>query len=306
MDQRVAVLVPCFNEATTIADVVAGFRAALPEAVVYVYDNASTDHTARLARQAGAVVRHEPDPGKGNVVRRMFADVDADLYVMTDGDATYDPAEAPSLLAALAERGVDMVVGARRGVHEDAGRSGHAFGNRLFNRLYRWLFGDDFTDVFSGYRVFTRRFVKSFPAVSTGFEIETEMSVHASQLRIPTVEVPVSYGARPDGSESKLSTVRDGARILVTFGVLTKETRPLLFFGVVGTVVGLVAVGLGIPLVVDYLETGLVERLPTAVIIVGLLVVATLSLLAGVILDSLARWRVEQKRLAYLREPPQG
>jgi glycosyltransferase involved in cell wall biosynthesis len=306
MDQRVAVLVPCFNEATTIADVVAGFRAALPEAVVYVYDNASTDDTARLARQAGAVVRAEPDPGKGNVVRRMFADVDADLYVMTDGDATYDPTEAPTLLAALAERGVDMVVGARRGVHEDAGRSGHAFGNRLFNRLYRWLFGDDFTDVFSGYRVFTRRFVKSFPAVSTGFEIETEMSVHASQLRIPTVEVPVSYGARPDGSESKLSTVRDGARILVTFGVLTKETRPLLFFGVVGTVVGLVGVGLGIPLVVDYLETGLVERLPTAVIIVGLLVVATLSLLAGVILDSLARWRVEQKRLAFLREPPQG
>ena len=306
MDQRVAILVPCFNEATTIADVVAGFRAALPEAVVYVYDNASTDDTARLATQAGAVVRHEPDPGKGNVVRRMFADVDADLYVMIDGDATYDPTEAPALLDALAERGVDMVVGARRGVHEDARRSGHAFGNRLFNRLYRWLFGDDFTDVFSGYRVFTRRFVKSFPAVSTGFEIETEMSVHASQLRIPTVEVPVSYGARPDGSESKLSTVRDGARILVTFGVLTKETRPLLFFGVVGTVVGLVAVGLGIPLVVDYLETGLVERLPTAVIIVGLLVVATLSLLAGVILDSLARWRVEQKRLAYLREPPQG
>jgi len=306
MGLRIAVLVPCFNEATTIGDVVAGFRAALPEAVVYVYDNASTDDTARLATQAGAVVRHEPDPGKGNVVRRMFADVDADLYVMTDGDATYDPAEAPALLAALAERGVDMVVGARRGVHEDAGRSGHAFGNRLFNRLYRWLFGDDFTDVFSGYRVFTRRFVKSFPAVSTGFEVETEMSVHASQLRIPTVEVPVSYGARPDGSESKLSTVRDGARILVTFGVLTKETRPLLFFGVVGTVVGLVGVGLGIPLVVDYLETGLVERLPTAVIIVGMLVVATLSLLAGVILDSLARWRVEQKRLAYLREPLQG
>lgn len=285
-----------------MAGVVDGFARALPEAVVYVYDNASDDDTADRAKAAGATVRFEPTPGKGNVVRRMFADVDADVYVMIDGDATYDPADAPAMIAALHEHAVDMVVGVRAGVHEDAGRSGHAFGNRLFNRLYRWLFGHAFTDVFSGYRVFTRRFVKSFPAVSTGFETETEMSVHASQLRIPTHEVEVSYGVRPEGSESKLSTVGDGLRILIMFAVLTKETRPMLFFGLIGSLIGLLGVLLGVPLVRDFLATGRVDRLPTAVIIVGMLLVAALAFFAGVILDSLARARVEQKRLAFLRE----
>lgn len=302
-DCRIAVLIPCHDEATTVASVVEGFRAALPEAVVYVYDNASTDGTADVARRAGAEVRSEPQPGKGNVVRRMFADVEADVYVIVDGDGTYDPADTPGLVKTLTESGVDMVVGARAGVTEDAGRSGHAFGNRLFNRLYRWLFGEEFTDVFSGYRVFTRRFVKSFPAVSTGFEIETEMSVHASRLRIPTEEVTVAYGVRPDGSESKLNTVGDGIRILRTFAVLTKEVRPMLFFGVIAATLTAVGVALGIPLVVEFAETGLVERLPTAIIVVGLGIVAAFALLAGVILDSLARSRVEQKRLAFLRYP---
>ncbi len=295
----VAVLIPCRDEEATVGAVVAGFRAVLPDAVVYVYDNASADGTARTASEAGAVVRSEPAPGKGNVVRRMFADIDADLYVMVDGDGTYDPGDAPAMLKVLADQRLDMVVGARRGIGEASG-AGHAFGNRLFNSLYRRLFGQSFTDVFSGYRAFTRRFVKSFPAVSTGFETETEISVHASQLRVPAAEVPVAYASRPEGSASKLRVVADGARILASFAVLTKETRPLLFFGSIGTVLAVAAVVLGIPLVVTYLDTGLVPRIPTAVIVVGMLVVAALSVFAGVILDSLARSRVEQKRLHYL------
>lgn len=301
---RVAVLLPCFNEEPSIGAVVAGFGAALPDAVVYVYDNASTDRTAQVAAAAGAVVRSEPAQGKGNVVRRMFADVEADLYVMADGDGTYDPADAPGLIAALADARADMAVGTRRDVTVDAGRSGHALGNRLFNRVYRWLFGEAFSDIFSGYRVFTRRFVKSFPAISTGFETETEMSVHASRLHIPVVESEVSYGTRPDGSESKLRTYADGGRILRKLLVLLKDNRPLFFYGVIGTAFLAAALVLGVPVVVEFLRTGLVPRLPTFVLATGLTALSGLSWMTGLILYSVARSRTEHKRLVYLSQPP--
>ena len=299
-EPRIAVLVPCLNEAATIGDVVAGFQTSLPGCVVHVYDNGSTDETARLAADAGAVVRTEPVPGKGRVVRRMFAEVDADVYVMADGDGTYDAAQAGQLVKQLREDDLDMVVGARAGVTVDAGRAGHAFGNRLFNRLYRWLFGAGFTDILSGYRAFSRRFVKSFPAVSTGFEIETEMSVHASQLRLPVAEVEVDYGTRPDGSASKLRTVADGTNILRAMLVLLKEHRPLAFFGWIAAACWAIAIALAVPLAVTYAETGLVPRLPTAVLATGLVVVGLLLATAGLVLDSIARGRLEAKRLAYL------
>jgi len=295
------VLVPCRNEEATVADVVAGFAASLPGCVVYVYDNGSTDATAERAAAAGAVVRGEQVPGKGGVVRRMFAEVDADVYVMADGDGTYDPAQAAVLVKRLVADGLDMVVGTRAGVRSDAGRAGHALGNRMFNRLYRALFGAGFTDILSGYRVFSRRFVKSFPAVSSGFEIEAEMSVHASQLRLPTGEVEVSYGTRPDGSASKLRTVADGTNILRAMLVLLKENRPLAFFGWIASAFFAAATVLGVPLAVTFAQTGLVPRLPTAVLATGLVLMGLLSGVAGLILDSIAKGRLEAKRLAYLR-----
>ncbi|MEE9381449.1 MAG: glycosyltransferase, partial [Hyphomonadaceae bacterium] len=231
---RIAVTLPCYNEAATIAGVIEQFRAALPGAEIFVFDNNSTDNTAIIAAEAGATVRTERRQGKGHVVRRIFADVEADIYIMADGDGTYDASIVPELVTKLLDERVDMVVGTRAGVTDDAGRKGHAFGNSIFNGLYGLIFGKDFTDIFSGYRVMTRRFVKSFPAVSAGFEIETEMSVHASQLAIPTLEVPTRYGVRPEDSESKLHTFRDGARILGMFAMLMKETRPTLFFGGIG------------------------------------------------------------------------
>ena len=294
-------LVPCRNEEATVADVVAGFAASLPGCVVYVYDNGSTDATAERAAAAGAVVRGEQVPGKGGVVRRMFAEVDADVYVMADGDGTYDPAQAAVLVKRLVADGLDMVVGTRAGVRSDAGRAGHALGNRMFNRLYRALFGAGFTDILSGYRVFSRRFVKSFPAVSSGFEIEAEMSVHASQLRLPTGEVEVSYGTRPDGSASKLRTVADGTNILRAMLVLLKENRPLAFFGWIASAFFAAATVLGVPLAVTFAQTGLVPRLPTAVLATGLVLMGLLSGVAGLILDSIAKGRLEAKRLAYLR-----
>jgi hypothetical protein len=300
----IAVVLPCYNEAASIGDVVHGFRAALPGARVFVFDNNSSDATASEALKAGAEVRRERRQGKGNVVRRMFADIDADVYVMADGDGTYDPADAAELINAMITERADMAVGTRRDVTIDAGRAGHAVGNRLFNRLYQALFGSDFTDIFSGYRVFTRRFVKSFPAISTGFEIETEMSVHASQLRIPTVELPLDYGRRRQGSPSKLRTVRDGAAILLMFATLTKETRPSLFYGGFSALSALLALGLAAPLLPTYLATGLVPRLPTAMLATGLVIVAVLLMAVGLILDSLARSRVEMKRILYLREAP--
>ena len=283
-----------------MAQVVTGFRASLLDCTVYVYDNGSADDTARRAAEAGAVVRSEAAPGKGAVVRRMFADVDADLYVMADGDGTYDASQAGQLVKQLLEDDLDMVVGARAGVTVDAGRAGHAFGNRLFNRLYRWLFGAGFTDILSGYRAFSRRFVKSFPAVSTGFEIETEMSVHASQLRLPVAEVEVDYGTRPDGSNSKLRTVADGTNILRAMLVLLKEHRPLAFFGWIAGVCYVASLALGVPLAVTYADTGLVPRLPTAILATGLVVVGLLMTTAGFVLDSIAKGRLEAKRLAYL------
>ncbi|MEM1106004.1 MAG: glycosyltransferase family 2 protein [Pseudomonadota bacterium] len=297
---EIAVTLPCYNEAATIASVIADFRAALPNAKIYVYDNNSTDGTAQIAAEAGAIVRGESRQGKGHVVRRMFADVDADVYVMADGDATYDAAIAPALVELLIKNQVDMVVGTRANVTRDAGREGHAFGNRLFNGLYRRIFGPDFTDIFSGYRVFTRRFVKSFPAVSAGFEIETEMSVHASQLGIPILERPTEYGVRPEDSESKLRTFRDGFRILGMFAMLAKETRPAAFFGVIGGALVCLAAALCIPLVMTYLNTGLVPRFPTAILATGMVIVAVISAVCGLVLDSLARARIEAKRAVFL------
>lgn len=300
---KVAVTLPCYNEASTIAAVIAGFRTALPDADIYVFDNNSTDGTADIAQRAGAIVRTELRQGKGHVVRRMFADVEADIYVMADGDGTYDASLAPTLVELLKRNYVDMVVGTRADVTIDAGRGGHAFGNKVFNKLFNTMFGRQFTDIFSGYRVFSRRFVKSFPAVSHGFEIETEMSVHSCQLGIPTLERPTPYGVRPDDSASKLRTFRDGFRILGMFFMLAKETRPAAFFGAIGLVLSLLALGLSTPLLLTYFETGLVPRLPTAVLSTGLIIIGTVSAVCGLILDSLARARVEAKRSVFLSFP---
>ena len=297
---RIAVLLPCHNEAASIARVVDEFRAALPEARIVVFDNASRDETAAIAAAAGAEVHFEPNAGKGNVVRRMFADIDADIYLMADGDGTYDSASAPLLVASVAHDNVDMAIGARAFVMQDAHRRGHAFGNRLFNRLYQTLFGAGFEDIFSGYRAFSRRFVKSFPALSSGFEIETELCVHASQLKLPTSEIILPYRKREEGSSSKLRTFRDGLRILSTFALLLKETRPALFFGSLAGAAMAMAIALAIPVFTTYLATGLVPRMPTVVLCTGLTLFAALMGVCGLILDSLARARVEQKRILYL------
>ncbi|MEL6828686.1 MAG: glycosyltransferase [Pseudomonadota bacterium] len=300
---RIAVILPCYNEATTISDVIYDFQVALPGADIYVFDNNSTDDTAEIAERAGAIVRNEPRQGKGHVVRRMFADIEADIYIMADGDGTYDASVAPNLISLLQSEHVDMVVGTRSGVTEDAGRHGHAFGNQLFNRLYTLLFGDQFSDIFSGYRVFSRRFVKSFPATSQGFEIETEMSVHCSQLGIPTIEYPTRYGVRPEDSNSKLRTLRDGMRILGMFALLAKETRPASFFGGIGLMMAVAATLISLPVFVTYLQTGLVPRFPTLILSVGLIIVSTVAAVCGLILDSLARSRIEAKRSVYLSYP---
>ena len=302
-EPTIAVLLPCYNEERTIGAVARGFREALPAATIYVYDNNSSDLTALQARANGALVVREPRQGKGNVVRRMFADIDADIYVMADGDGTYDPHDAPQLVNALLTERADMVVGTRRGVTDDAGRTGHAFGNRLFNGLYQFLFGRDFTDIFSGYRVFSRRFVKSFPAVSGGFEIETEMSVHASMLRMPVAEIGLDYGRRPEGSQSKLSTWRDGGRILWMFAMLMKETRPARFFGALALGLLTASAAFATPVLYEYFLTGLVERMPTWILAIGLLLLSMIMIVAGLILDSVARGRAEQKRIAYLGIP---
>ena len=299
-EPTIAVLLPCYNEEHTIGDVVSRFRAALPAARIYVYDNNSRDLTALKARAAGAVVVRETRQGKGNVVRRMFADVDADIYVMADGDGTYAPEDAPQLINILLTEHADMVVGTRRGVTDDAGRAGHAFGNRIFNALYHRLFGRDFTDIFSGYRAFTRRYVKSFPAVSGGFEIETEMSVHASMLKLPVAEIGLDYGRRPEGSSSKLSTWKDGAKILWMFAMLMKETRPLRFFGALAGLALAASAILAAPVLAEYFTTGLVLKVPTWILAMALLLLAMIMMTAGLVLDSVARGRAEQKRIFYL------
>jgi glycosyltransferase involved in cell wall biosynthesis len=297
---RIAVLLPCFNEEAAIGATVRGFRAALPSATVYVYDNNSQDRTREVAAKAGAVVRSERQQGKGNVVRRMFADVDADIYVMADGDLTYDPKSAPAMVDMLLAEQLDMVVGTRRHEEKDAYRGGHVLGNRVFTGLLSGLFGHSFSDIFSGYRAFSRRFVKSFPVLSAGFEIETEMSVHALELRMPVGEVETSYAARPEGSESKLSTFADGWRILKTIVTLYRTERPALFFGSIGALLLAVAVLVAAPLVTTYLKTGLVPRFPTAILVTGMTVIATLCFFTGLILDTVTRGRREVRRLAYL------
>jgi glycosyltransferase involved in cell wall biosynthesis len=299
-EPTIAILLPCYNEEAAIAQTVAGFRAALPGAAIYVYDNNSKDRTVEVAREAGAIVRRERIQGKGAVVRRMFADVDADIYVMADGDATYDAASAPRLIDRLRDEQLDMIVGSR--VHEaaEAYRRGHQFGNALLTGMLARLFGRSFTDILSGYRVFSRRFVKSFPSLSAGFEIETEISVHALELKMPCAEVETPYFARPEGSMSKLNTYGDGWRILSTIMTLYRIERPLLFFGAIGAALALIAFVLAVPLAITYLHTGLVPRIPTAVLVTGLGIVAALNGFAGLILDTVVRGRREVRRLAYL------
>jgi glycosyltransferase involved in cell wall biosynthesis len=303
MTPRIAVLLPCYNEEAAIVATVAGFKAALPEAVVYVYDNNSRDRTVEVARKAGAIVRTEGQQGKGNVVRRMFADIEADVYVMADGDLTYDPKSAPAMVEMLLAEELDMVVGTRKHEAREAYRGGHVLGNKLFTGLLSGLFGRSFSDIFSGYRIFSRRFVKSFPVLSSGFEIETEMSVHALELRMPVGEVETAYGARPEGSESKLSTFSDGWRILKTIATLYRIERPVLFFGTIGALLIIAAIILAIPLVLTYLDTGLVPRFPTAILATGLVIIAVLCFFAGLILDTVTRGRREMRRLAYLAVP---
>jgi glycosyltransferase involved in cell wall biosynthesis len=301
--QRIAVILPCYNEAAAIAQTVADFRAALPGATIYVYDNNSDDDTVAVAAAAGAIVRSEKMQGKGNVVRRMFADVDADIYIMADGDATYEAAAAPNLVARLLEDNLDMVVGARRSEVEAAYRRGHRFGNALLTGMLAQLFGRSFSDILSGYRVFSRRFVKSFPLLSTGFEIETEISVHALELKMPVTEIVTAYAARPEGSESKLSTYRDGWRILNTIFRLFRFERPMLFFGVFSGLFAVMAIVLAVPLIITFLQTGLVPRLPTAVLATGLMILSALNGMCGLILDTVVRGRTEVRRLAYLAHP---
>jgi glycosyltransferase involved in cell wall biosynthesis len=303
---RIAVLLPCYNEEAAIAQTIAGFRAALPDARIYVYDNNSADRTREVACEAGAIVRSERMQGKGHVVRRMFADVEADVYLMADGDATYDAAAAPDLVRRLVEEQLDMVVGARRSEVEEAYRRGHRLGNRLFTGILASLFGRTFTDIFSGYRVFSRRFVKSFPALSRGFETETEISVHALELAMPVGEIVTAYGARPEGSISKLSTYRDGWRIMKTILHLFRIERPVLFYGGFAAFLAAIALVLAVPLIVTFAQTGLVPRFPTAILITGMMTVAFISFAVGLILDTVVRGRREVRRLHYLSYPAPG
>jgi len=299
----IAVLLPCYNEAKAIHEVVTSFRASLPGAIVYVFDNNSRDGTADIARSAGAVVRREARQGKGHVVRRMFSDIEADVYVLADGDGTYDAAAAPRLVDLLIDEQLDFVNAARLSSSPDAYRAGHRLGNWMLTSLVQFIFGRQFDDMLSGYKVLSRRFVKSFPAMSHGFEIETELAVHALELRIPWAEVGAAYKERPKGSISKLRTYRDGTRILLLIARLVKDERPLQFFGLVGLALMALAIVLSGPLVVTYSETGLVPRFPTAILVVGLVVVGVLSMMSGLILEMTTRTRREMKRLFYLSQP---
>jgi glycosyltransferase involved in cell wall biosynthesis len=305
---RIAVLIPCFNEAAAIGNVIAGFRAALPAAAIYVYDNNSTDHTAAAATEAGATVRHESLQGKGHVIRRMFADIEADAYILVDGDDTYDAASAPEMVRLLLETQLDMVNGQRTSAQAGAYRRGHRTGNLVLSGLVRAVFGNRIQDMLSGYRVFSRRFVKTFPALAAGFETETEFTIHALDLLMPIAEIPTSYRERPAGSTSKLRTYADGFRILRTIIILVKDERPLQFFTAAGILLLAIGTIAGTPVVTTYLQTGLVPRLPTAVLATGIVTLAFLAFACGLILDSVARGRKEAKRLAYLRIPrwPEG
>src|SRR5712672_725729 len=302
--KRVAVLVPCFNEEAAVAAVVADFRKALPLAEIFVYDNNSSDRTMAVAREAGAQVRSERRQGKGHVVRRMFADIDADIYVLVDGDATYDAASAPRMIETLKADHLDMVVGLRIDQAEAAYRRGHRTGNWMLTRFLSAVFGQEFKDILSGYRVFSRRFVKTFPVLSDGFEIATELSVHALELALPVAEIETPYYARPEGSFSKLNTWRDGFRILGTILKLYRSEKPLRFFTAIGVFLMLVSIGLAIPVIVTFLEEGIVPRLPTAVLSMGLMIFAAMSVSSGLVLDTVSRGRREIKLLAYLAQVP--
>jgi glycosyltransferase involved in cell wall biosynthesis len=300
---KIAVLVPCYNEEAAIAKVVGDFRAALPGATIYVYDNNSRDQTSARAREAGAVVRMEMRQGKGNVVRRMFADIEADIYVLVDGDDTYDAGASPRMIAGMIEGGADLMTARRIHTEASAYRRGHVLGNRMLTGLTALLFRVHLSDMLSGYRVFSRRFVKSFPFTAEGFAIETELTIHAVRLMMPLSEMDTRYKERPVGSVSKLNTYRDGFRILGTIVYLMREERPLMFFSVIALLFAAVAVFIGAPVVSEYFQTGLVPRLPTAVLSTGLMVIAFLSLTCGLILDTVTRGRWEAKRMAYLSIP---
>lgn len=297
---RIAVLIPCYNEEVAIGDTVRGFQKALPEATIYVYDNNSKDKTIERAREAGAVVRTESLQGKGNVVRRMFADIEADVYLMTDGDTTYDPGAARKMIDLVIADNLDMVVGKRIHKAKEAYRPGHVLGNRMLTGFLARLFGQRFTDILSGYRAFSRRFAKSFPALSAGFEIETELTVHALTLNMPVAEVDTDYFERPAGSESKLNTYRDGIRILRVMITLFKNERPFAFFSWAALILGLGSIGLSIPVFITWIETGKVPRFPTAILSASIMLLAFLSLSCGFILDTVTRGRREVKRLRYL------
>jgi glycosyltransferase involved in cell wall biosynthesis len=307
LDQyRIAVLLPCHNEETAVAEVVAAFRAALPAATVYVYDNNSTDRTIDLAQAAGAVVRTEQHQGKGYVVRRMFADVDADIYVLADGDATYDAPSAPAMIARLLDDKLDMVVGARVHREEAAYRRGHQAGNWVLTAFVANIFGQSFSDMLSGYRVFSRRFVKSFPVLSGGFEIETELTIHALELELPVAEMNTPYYVRPTGSASKLNTWRDGFRILGSILQIYRSERPLPFFSAIALALAAISVALAVPIVITFLQEGIVPRFPTAILATGLMLAALLSFASGIVLDTVTRGRREAKLLAYLRYAAPG
>lgn len=301
---RIAVLIPCYNEEMTIESVVKDFKAHISGADIYVYDNNSKDNTATLAADAGATVRNESYQGKGNVIRRMFSDIDADIYVMVDGDGTYDASSAPEMIEELVSKELDMVTGSRVETYSTAYPMGHKFGNRMFSWLVTTLFGHHVRDLFSGYRILSRRFVKSFPALSEEFEIETELTVHALELRMPVGEIGTPYTTRPEGSESKLSTHRDGLLILLSIFNLVRSEKPILFFGVISVVLALIALILAIPILLTYTETGLVPRFPTAILSTGLMIISILSLFTGLLLDSVTRGRRELRRLHYLKFDP--
>ncbi|MHB1529455.1 MAG: glycosyltransferase family 2 protein [Acidiferrobacteraceae bacterium] len=302
-DLDIAILIPCYNEAAAIPAVIAAFRQELPSARLYVYDNNSTDGTAEIATRHGALVHHEIQQGKGHVVRRMFSDIEASVYILVDGDDTYSAASAPALVQALLDQHSDMVNARRVHKHAAAYRFGHQLGNHVLTGMVAWIFGKRILDVLSGYRVFSRRFVKSFPALSTGFEIETELTIHALSLNMPITEVSTPYKERPTDSASKLNTIRDGVRILWTILLITKEEKPFFFFSVVFLLLAVLSMGLGTPVVLEYLRTGLVPRFPTAILAASVMLLAFLSLSSGLILSSVARGRRELKRLHYLNLP---
>jgi len=305
MSQQIAVLIPCYNEEKTVAQVVRDFRAVLPRAKIFVYDNNSTDQTTARAKEAGAIVCTEKYQGKGNVMRRMFSDIDADVYVLVDGDNTYHAASAREMIDKLLREQLDMVVGTRLTANEgdDSFRRGHQLGNHLLTGFMSLIFGRQLTDMLSGYRVMSRRFVKSFPALSQGFETETELTIHALELKMPIAEMVTPYGSRPEGSESKLSTYRDGCRILLTIIALFKQERPLTFFTILFCLLATLSLGLAIPILFTYAQTGLVPRFPTAILATGIMLLACLSLTCGLILDTVTHGRRELKRLHYLAVP---